>query len=201
MVYAKMDIRGREGGLLMARPRKYTKRQLKRAVEEYFDSITREVGLTEKVDTGRKDADGHKIFENKPVINKRGEQVKITEYLVPPTVGGLCEALEIHRSTWAEYCDEQLHPEFSDTTTRARGRMREYLEQQLLTRKDVKGVIFSLQNNYGYTERRELEFGPKASKSLLPASIPMSKRRELLKELAAEFDREETGLDEAAGEN
>lgn len=185
----------------MGRPRKYTERTLKRAVEEYFDSITREVGLTEKVDTGRKDADGHKIFENKPVINKRGEQVKITEYLVPPTVGGLCEALKIHRSTWAEYCDEQLHPEFSDTTTRARGRMREYLEQQLLTRKDVKGVIFSLQNNYGYTERRELEFGPKASQSLSPASIPMSKRRELLKELAAEFDREETGLDEAAGEN
>ncbi len=67
----------------VGRPRKYTERTLKRAVEEYFDSITREVGLTEKVDTGKKDADGHKVFENVPVINKRGEQVKITEYLVP----------------------------------------------------------------------------------------------------------------------
>lgn len=105
----------------MGRPKKYTERTLRKAVEAYFDSITREVAMTEKVDTGRKDADGHKIFENVPVINKRGEQVKITEYLVPPTVGGLCEALGIHRSTWAEYCDENTHPEFSDTTTRTPG--------------------------------------------------------------------------------
>lgn len=176
----------------MGRPRKYTPRTLEKAVEAYFDGITREVGLTEKEDTGKKDADGHKIFENKPVINKRGEQVMVTEYLVPPTVGGLCERLGIHRSTWAEYCDEQLHPEFYDTTTRARGRMREYLEQQLLTRKDVKGIIFSLQNNYGYTERREVEFGPQASRSMAAASVPMSERRAVLKELAAEFAREGT---------
>ena len=83
----------------------------------------------------------------------------ITEYLVPPTVGGLCEHLKIHRSTWAEYCDPEIHPEFSDTTTRARGRMREYLEQQLLTRpgKDIKGVIFSLENNYGYQDRHSID--------------------------------------------
>ena len=62
----------------MGRPKKYTERTLRKAVEAYFDSITREVAMTEKVDTGRKDADGHKIFENVPVINKRGEQVKIT---------------------------------------------------------------------------------------------------------------------------
>ena len=68
----------------MGRPKKYTERTLRKAVEDYFDGITREVGLTEKVDTGRKDSSGHKIFENVPVINKRGEQVKITEYLVPP---------------------------------------------------------------------------------------------------------------------
>lgn len=174
----------------MGRPKKYTKRTLEKAVEAYFDGITREVAMTEKVDTGRKDADGHKIFENVPVINKRGEQVKITEYLVPPTVGGLCEYLGIHRSTWAEYCDENAHPEFSDTTTRTRGRMREYLEQQLLTRKDVKGVIFSLQNNYGYTERREVDFGPQASRALTAAAVPMEEREEILRELHQEFSQE-----------
>ena len=30
--------------------------------------------MTEKVDTGRKDSSGHKIFENVPVINKRGSR-------------------------------------------------------------------------------------------------------------------------------
>lgn len=147
------------GGDGVARPKKYTERTLKKAVEAYFDSITREVPLTENVDTGEKDRSGHKIYEVKPVYNKRGEQVTITEYLVPPTVGGLCEHLKIHRSTWAEYSDPEIHPEFSDTTTRARGRMREYLEQQLLTRpgKDIKGVIFSLENNYGYQDRHSID--------------------------------------------
>ena len=174
----------------MGRPKKYTPRTLKKAVEDYFDGITREVGLTEKMDTGRKDSAGHTIYEDKPVKNRRGELVKVTEYLVPPTVGGLCEHLGIHRSTWAEYCDDRLHPEFSDTTTRTRGRMRDYLEMQLLTRKDVKGVIFSLQNNYGYTERREVDFGPQASRALTAAAVPMEEREEILRELYQEFSRE-----------
>ena len=171
----------------MGRPKKYTERTLRKAVEEYFDSITREVAMTEKVDTGQKDADGHKIFENVPVINKRGEQVKITEYLVPPTVGGLCEHLGIHRSTWAEYCDENAHPEFSDTTTHARGRMRAWLEEQLLTRKDVKGIVFDLQNNYGHHDKKEIELGGRAAKAVTAASMPLEERQSVLEELMREF--------------
>lgn len=134
----------------MSRPRKYTPNTLKKAVNGYFDSISRLVPLTEKRNTGRKDSDGHVIYEEVPVLNRLGVQATVLEYLVPPTVGGLCEHLGIHRSTWADYCDAQLHPEFSDTTTHARGRMRAWLEEQLLTRKDVKGIVFDLQNNYGY---------------------------------------------------
>lgn len=140
----------------MSRPRKYTPNTLKKAVNGYFDSISRLVPLTEKRDTGRKDRDGHVIYEEVPVLNRLGVQATVLEYLVPPTVGGLCEHLGIHRSTWADYCDAQLHPEFSDTTTHARGRMRAWLEEQLLTRKDVKGIVFDLQNNYGYVEVRRV---------------------------------------------
>lgn len=68
--------------------------------------------------------------------------------------------------------------------------MREYLEQELLTRKDVKGIIFSLQNNYGYTERREVDFGPQASRALTAAAVPMEEREEILRELYQEFSRE-----------
>ena len=143
----------------MSRPRKYTPNTLKKAVNGYFDSISRLVPLTEKRNTGRKDSDGHVIYEEVPVLNRLGVQATVLEYLVPPTVGGLCEHLGIHRSTWADYCDAQLHPEFSDTTTHARGRMRAWLEEQLLTRKDVKGIVFDLQNNYGYPKLyvREVE--------------------------------------------
>jgi len=81
----------------MSRPRKYTPNTLKKAVNGYFDSISRLVPLTEKRNTGRKDSDGHVIYEEVPVLNRLGVQATVLEYLVPPTVGGLCEHLGIHR--------------------------------------------------------------------------------------------------------
>lgn len=171
----------------MARPKKYTKKTLAEAVERYFASITRIVPVTEMVDTGTRDDKGHKVYERVAVKNSLGEEAKVEEYIVPPTVGALCEYLQIHRSTWADYCDHNLHPEFSDTTTRARGRLRAYLEQQLLIRKDVKGIIFDLQNNHGYSEKRELELGEKATKAISTGSIPLSEKKQMLEEIAREF--------------
>lgn len=171
----------------MARHKKYTKKTLAEAVERYFASITRIVTVTEMVDTGMRDDKGHKVYERVAVKNSLGEEARVEEYIVPPTVGALCEYLQIHRSTWADYCDHNLHPEFSDTTTRARGRLRAYLEQQLLIRKDVKGIIFDLQNNHGYSEKRELELGEKATKAISTGSIPLSEKKQMLEEIAREF--------------
>ena len=171
----------------MGRPRKYTKKTLGEAVERYFASITRIVPLTEMQDTGRRDDKGHKIYEAVPVENSLGEQAEVEEYIVPPTVGGLCMALGIHRSTWAEYCNPDEHPEFQDITAQAKERMRTYLEQQLLTRKDVKGVIFDLQNNHGYSEKRQVELGEQARKAVSMASVPLSERKALLEEIARDF--------------
>lgn len=173
----------------MGRHKKYTPKKLAEAVEKYFASISRIVTVTEEVATGERDEKGHKVYETKPVVNRLGEKVQVEEYIIPPTVGGLCAFLGIHRSTWAEYCDSQEHPEFSDTTTRARGRMREYLEQQLLTRKgsEVKGIIFDLQNNHGYTEKRQVELGPSAAKTVTAAALPMNEKLDLLKEIAMTY--------------
>ena len=137
----------------MARNKKYTPKTLEKAVNKYFGSITRIVTATELQETDERDDKGHKIYKRVPIINSLGKEAKIEEYIIPPTVGGLCRHLGIHRSTWAEYCDPKEHPEFSDTTTYARGRIRAYLEQQLLLRKDVKGVIFDLQNNHSNSDK------------------------------------------------
>lgn len=133
----------------------YTPEKLSKAVRKYFKSISREVTVTEKKPTGEKDEMGHMIFEDVPVINSLGKEMKTTEYLIPPTVGGLCDFLGIHRDTWNAYCND---PGYSDTTTYARGCMHAYLEQEMLTRpgKDLKGVLFNLENNYGYKERVEM---------------------------------------------
>lgn len=171
----------------MGRPKKYGKKALSEAVDRYFDSISRDVPVMERRDTGRRDDKGHTIYEQVPVKNKLGEPAMATEYIVPPTVGGLCEFLGIHRSTWAEYCDSDQHPEFSDTTTRARGRMRAWCESELLTRKDVKGIIFNLQNNYDYKERHEVDFGPGAAKAVATGNMSTAEKMALLQEIGAEF--------------
>lgn len=145
--------------MTMGAPRKYdTPQKLEKALKKYFASITREKTLTEPRATGEKDKDGHMIYEEVPIINGLGEPVTVTEYIVPPTVFDLCEALRISESTWNNYCDPMKHPEFLGPTTHARGRMRAWNEQQLLTRsgKDLKGIIFNLENNYGYKERLDV---------------------------------------------
>ena len=178
-----------EGGAALARPKKYTKKTLAEAVDLYFDSITRIVPVTEMVETGERDDKGHKIYEKRPVKNKLGKEAETEEFIVPPTVADLCQFLGIHRSTWADYCDAELHPEFSDTTTRARGRIRGYLERQLLTRKDVKGVIFDLQNNHGYAEKRQIGLDEKTRQTVAAsaASMSMDEKLEMLKQIATDY--------------
>ena len=142
----------------MGAPKKYTPEKLERAVKRYFKSISREVTVTEKKPTGEKDKDGHMIYTDVPVINCLGKEVKVTESLVPPSVGDLSRFLGIHRDTWNDYCNHEKHPEFSDTTTYAQGCIHAYLERESLTRpgKDLKGVLFNLENNFGYKERVEV---------------------------------------------
>lgn len=183
------------GGEAIARPKKYDEKTLARAVERYFRSISRKVPVTERVDTGERDDSGHVIYTTVPVKNLLGKEAETLEYLVPPTVGGLCAALGIHRSTWAEYCDHAAHPELTDTTQRARERMRAYLEEQLLTRKDVRGVTFELNANYGYSSRSELELGERATAAIAASTIPAAEREALLREIAEEFRQGEAGDD------
>lgn len=143
----------------MGRPRKYTKAGLEKKINKYFKRITREITVKEPVDTGEVDRYGHPICKMEPVVNSLGKELREISYIVPPTIGDLCLFLGISSSTWAEYCDQEKHPEFSEATTQARGRIRAYLQRELLTRsgRDVKGIIFDLQNNHGYREKVELD--------------------------------------------
>lgn len=135
--------------------KKYTPRGLEKAVRRYFDSISRDVPVTVRGATGELDKFGHKVYADVPVVNRLGEPVVRIEYFEPPTVSNLCLYLGIHRSTWAEYAKD---PAFSDTATYARGVMRAWNEQQLLTRpgKDVRGIEFNLENNFGYREKKDV---------------------------------------------
>lgn len=147
------------------RPKKYSsKKALSEAIERYFRSISRTVPA--------KDGLGRAI------LNDDGEEIKLTEYIVPPSISSMCLYLGIDRSTWQNYCDPQQHPEFSSITETTRARIEAYLEEQLLTReKGLQGIIFNLQNNYGWRQKQEVELGDKTRKSL--PSEPLSIQEKL----------------------
>ena len=167
----------------MARERKFkTSKALREAAETYFDSISRTVEVTEMVPTGEMDSKGHAVLEPKKVMNDRGEVIRTREFLVPPTVVGLCLYLGVHRATWARWCDHKEHPELEEATEWVSAVLRAWNEEQLLTRGDkgVKGIMFNLQNNYGYAQKVEVEAGPQTRAS---QSLTTQEKLALLQEL------------------
>ncbi len=123
--------------------RTYSPGSLRRAIDRYFASIRRTVVATERVEAGPK------TFEERPILSDTGEPIRCREYVVAPTVWGLCEALRISPAEWNRLCDPGEHPELQEAVQRAAGLMREWREQTLLTRKDVRGLIYHMQNHMG----------------------------------------------------
>lgn len=137
----------------MARPPKFNKKDdLRKAVDAYFDSISRHRFLTE--------ADGEEIR------NDAGDAVVVIEWLVPPSETSLCMKLGITKKTWCNYAHND---KLKAVVEYAKARIEEYLEQQLMTRKNVRGIIFNLQNNYGWREKTEVEVGEQTRKQMTPA--------------------------------
>ena len=135
------------------RPKKYTRKKLREETERYFRSISRTIPARD--DTGS------------IIRNDDGDEIQILQYVVPPSIAGLCLQLGIDRSTWQNYADPALHPELADVAAEARARIEAYLEQELLTReKGLQGIIFNLQNNYGWRQKQEVELGDKTRKSI-----------------------------------
>lgn len=118
-----------------------------RAVKSYFDSITRREKVLEPHDTGVLDKYGHKVIEMVPALNGNGEEVFHTVYLLPPSVGDLCERLKISSSTWHRYCQE---PEFEEVTEWATDRFKNWRMGELVTRPDkmLGGIKYDLELNY-----------------------------------------------------
>lgn len=72
----------------------------------------------------------------------------------PYTVTGLCLALDICRDTLLEYSKDKR---FSDTIKKAKLKVENYLEKHLITDSSTTGIIFNLKNNFGWTDKQQLE--------------------------------------------
>lgn len=142
----------------MAAKRKYTAKKLKEEVERYVKSISRIITVTELVPTEELDRYGHPVLKPEPVHNLLGEEIKCIEFAEPPTKEALASRLGVHPSTYSKWEDEEKYPEYQDTLMWFDAICRMWLKRELLRRdgRDTKGIIFDLENNYGYTEKQEV---------------------------------------------
>ena len=129
----------------MSKEKTYTPAALKKAIDAYFNSISRTVTAQEKVPTGKKDKWGHEIYELRDIVNDKGEKITYTEYAVPPSVLDMCLHLGICRQTLLNYESDE---KYVDTITHARGRIEACKGKMLYTAKNVQGVIFDLECNH-----------------------------------------------------
>lgn len=175
---------------------------LRRGVQQYFDSIRVLRKVTERVPTGELTAKGRPVFETREVLDLRGEVIVEPVWIRPPTVSGLCLALGISRMTWDSYGRAEENPELAPVVAEARAVLEAYLEEELLKReKGVQGVIFNLQNNYGWREKREVELGEAARRVVGAEAITMAEKLALIREVSGQLGAEENGdRQDGAGE-
>lgn len=153
------------------RPRKYTAKKLRNAIGKYFGSIT--------CTKDALDAAGEKI------LNDDGGPIRYTAYIRPPSISALCLFLGIEKRTWTNYADD---PDLAPLVEQTKARMEAYLEEQLLIReKGVQGIIFNLQNNYGWKQKQEVELGEKTRKDMNVQSMSLAEKLEACRKAAAIF--------------
>lgn len=150
----------------VGRPRKYdTENQFLKAVNKYFRSISTEITL--------KGLDGNEI------ISEDGKPMKRVIYPVPPSISGLCLYIGIDRSTWQNYAKDERYKSVCEG---ARLIIESYMEEQLMTReKNVQGIKFNLQHNFGWKERAEIDLGKETRESVAAGNMSMEEKMAIIK--------------------
>ena len=153
---------------------------LEEAVDRYFRSISREKLLTEKTETGETDKNGKPITVDTAVLNALGEVVTVTEFLLPPTRWGLLHSLGLTEEDWHALSRK---PALSAVVRQAEARLVDWRFQQILSLpgKDIKGLLFDLEQNYSIT--------PPVAEA--PPSVSLEEKRRCLKELCEELRENE----------
>lgn len=162
--------------------------QLAKRIRAWEQTITRVVEVTEQVPTGEMDKYGHPIFEPQVVTNQLGEPVTVIEFVAPPLVGDFCVWLGVSRAQWDIWVGSG---EYAEAAQAMEGLYRRYLDRELVTRKDVKGVIYGLGAFTGVKAPAEGgagEFGGRSGKDTEAApELTLDDKARLLRQAAKDF--------------
>lgn len=154
--------------------------KFERAIKRYFDSITVRVPLED--DAG------------KPVLNIKGKPVIVERYVVPPSIEALALSLGFKDDrSWRNYASAEGYEQYHPICEWAKMKVQAYLIEQLNTRDRPQGIIFNLTNNFGMTEKMEVERGPKTKAY---EAMSLSERRALLAQTLKDMEEDLHGTAE-----
>lgn len=174
----------------MAQEQKYEPEELEAKCEEYFRRCRRTQAVREQVPLLEEQGDGcWRIVtdeKGRPVMIERevtadsGEVMSSEDYLVPPSITGLCLFLGISRETWRKYAKRAS---MKQTCEKAKMRVEVYLQGKLLERDSQRGAQFALEHNFGWRERQEISVEKETRKDL-KKSMSIRDKAALLREIA-----------------
>ena len=172
----------------IGRPKKYSSaKTLREAVDAYIASISYETPAVVSTATGEVTEEGKILYTARLLKEGRdgtGPCLSVTNWLEPPSTAALCLYLGVSRSTWANYAkDEKLGAVVDYWETRYEA----YLVGQLERGKHISGVIFNLQHNFGWKERREVGMDAPTRQAMAGAGMTMAEKLALLEQAAADF--------------
>lgn len=72
----------------------------------------------------------------------------------PYTITGLALALDLDRKSINNYARDS---EFFPTIKKAKLKVENYLEKRLINDSSATGIIFNLKNNYGWSDKQEIQ--------------------------------------------
>lgn len=163
------------------RPRIYKSvAAFKKAVDGYFLAITRERKLTEFVDSGERTNKGKPIMVERDVIGIDGQPVIVLDYVMPPTMPALQLTIGVSKSSWDNYRQREG---YAEVCADAKLRIEAYLAEQAVLRDKPQGVLFTLENNYGWKSSKEIELGDK-TRAALAMDMTMDEKLALIREAA-----------------
>ncbi len=123
---------------LIGRPKLYnTAEEMQEKIDAYFLSCFRPLF----------DKNGN------PVINPLTQKFYLEQYK-PFTMSGLANALDMSRQSLLNYSKDE---DFFDTIERARRKVEVYTEEKLFQKETCNGSKFSLSNNFGWSEKQEID--------------------------------------------
>lgn len=112
----------------------------------------------------------------KQFVTKDGELIEVPDP-IPYTISGLAYHLDTSRRTLIDY--EERDDEYSHTIRKAKDRCEAFAEESLWKPKIATGIMFNLQNNYGWRQKQELDANLSGGLDNTNVNVKMSKEEML----------------------